>query len=344
MAVSALSNPTIPPGSLILVTGANGLIASHVVDQLLATGYQVRGTVRDLARCSWMEPFFSNRHGEGRFELLEVSNFSAPGAWDAAVKGVLGVAAVAGVASLASRDVDEALEDSFTCTVTLLEAAKAQPTIKSFVYTSSAWAAFTPDASKKRKLTEWSWNEEAVRLARGEGSPQEKAIPSFMATRTLLEQRIWDWVKRERPYFAFNSVLPDTVIGEVLNPQEQGIPSTCGMVKWLWDGTNMDLLSHMQPQYHVDTRDTGLLYVAALITPGVNGERLFGFGHRYSWHRVEQILSQLYPDKKLPGVKDNGWDQTEVPNGRAEELIRGLGKDGWTSLEDSVRDCAKGFA
>ncbi|KAI1493638.1 hypothetical protein F5X96DRAFT_151925 [Biscogniauxia mediterranea] len=344
MAASAISNPTIPLGSVVLVTGANGLIASHVVDQLLAAGYRVRGTVRDLSRCSWLEPFFANRHGEGRLELVEVSDFAAAGAWDAAVKGVAGVAAVAGGDSLAAQDVDKSVEDAFSSIASLLEAAKAEPTVKSFVYTSSAWSAWMPDASKKVKLTEWSWNEDAVRIARSDVSPQEKGITPFMAIRTLLEQRIWDWIKREKPSYTFNAILPDTVIGEVLNPQEQGFPSTCGMVKWLWDGTHLDFLSQMQPQYHIDTHDTGLLYVAALVTPGVNGERLYGFGHRYSWPRVEQILSRLYPNKKLPGLKDNGWDQTEVPNQRAEELIRGLGGNGWTSLEDSVRDCAKGFA
>jgi len=36
---------TIPPGSKILVTGANGFIGSNVVDQLLSLGYFVRGTI-----------------------------------------------------------------------------------------------------------------------------------------------------------------------------------------------------------------------------------------------------------------------------------------------------------
>ena len=36
----------LPTGSRILVTAANGYIASHVVDQLLVLGYAVRGTIR----------------------------------------------------------------------------------------------------------------------------------------------------------------------------------------------------------------------------------------------------------------------------------------------------------
>jgi len=34
----------------ILVTGASGFIASHIVQQLLEGGYRVRGTVRDPER------------------------------------------------------------------------------------------------------------------------------------------------------------------------------------------------------------------------------------------------------------------------------------------------------
>ncbi len=36
--------------SKILVTGASGFIALHCIDQLLAQGHEVRGTVRSLSR------------------------------------------------------------------------------------------------------------------------------------------------------------------------------------------------------------------------------------------------------------------------------------------------------
>lgn len=60
----------LPKGSKILVTGANGFIASHVVDQFLAAGYKVRGTVRSLEKGDWVRDFFEKRYaGNGRFEL-----------------------------------------------------------------------------------------------------------------------------------------------------------------------------------------------------------------------------------------------------------------------------------
>ena len=39
-------NRRIPTGEWVMVTGANGYIASHIVDILLQEGYNVRGTVR----------------------------------------------------------------------------------------------------------------------------------------------------------------------------------------------------------------------------------------------------------------------------------------------------------
>ncbi|KAI2638018.1 NAD(P)-binding protein [Hypomontagnella submonticulosa] len=334
---------TIPLGSTILVTGANGLIASHVVDQFLATGYNVRGTVRNLEKCAWLKPLFASRHPSRHFEIVQVSDFGAPGAWDAAIKGVSGVASVAGGAGLDIQDIDKALEEEFPWNEALLRAAKNEPSVKSFIYTSSAWAAWTPDPTKKTKLTEWSYNEDAIRIVRSDIPPEKKGMLSYMAFKALLEQRIWDWVKSENPSFSFNTILPITVIGECLDTKNSGSLSTCGMVKWVLDGVNLGILAKIPAQWHVDTRDTGLLYVAAMITPGVNRERLFAFGDRYSWPRVAQILRELYPGKNVPVLEDDGWDQTEVPNERAGELLRGLGQNRWTSLEDSVKACAESF-
>ncbi|KAI1379240.1 NAD(P)-binding protein [Hypoxylon crocopeplum] len=344
MAKLTFSNPTISPGSTILVTGANGLIASHVVDQLLSLGYKVRGTVRNPTKCTWMEPLFKSRYPSSHLEIVQVSDFGVPGAWDAAIKGVAGVAAVAGGVGLQVQDIDKALEEELPWNEALLQAAKNEPSVKAFVYTSSAWAAWTPDPTKSVELTEWSYNDHALRVVRSDATPHEKGIKPYMAFKTLLEQRIWDWVKRENPSFSFNTILPDTVIGGCLDPKNQGISSTCGLVKCLFEGVNLELLPLLPPQWHADTHDTGLLYVAALITPGVDRERLFAFSDRYSWPKVGRILKALYPQKDIPVLEDDGWDRTGVPNKRSEELLRGLGQSGWTRLEDSVKACAQGFA
>jgi len=82
----------IKQGQWVLVTGANGYIASHVTDVLLEEGYNVRGTVR--TEKPWLNKLFDDKYGKGRFETVLVPILDAPGAYDEAVKGAAGIAHV----------------------------------------------------------------------------------------------------------------------------------------------------------------------------------------------------------------------------------------------------------
>lgn len=97
----------LPSNSVILVTGANGYIASHVVDILLKQGYRVRGTVR--AEKPWLNKLFGDRHGEGKFETVLVPSLEAQGAYDEAVRGVAGIVHVVSFADVRFCGRDEHL-------------------------------------------------------------------------------------------------------------------------------------------------------------------------------------------------------------------------------------------
>lgn len=83
------SNYVIPPGSFILVTGANGYIASHVVNILLELGFRVRGTVRTAK--PWLNRYFCQKYGEGRFESVIVPALEEPEAWSNIMHKISGV-------------------------------------------------------------------------------------------------------------------------------------------------------------------------------------------------------------------------------------------------------------
>jgi nucleoside-diphosphate-sugar epimerase len=74
--MSVPQDVVLPQGSTILVTGANGYIGSHVIDQLLKYGYNVRGTVRDAKKSAWLQEHFDKEYGTGKFELLEVGDIT----------------------------------------------------------------------------------------------------------------------------------------------------------------------------------------------------------------------------------------------------------------------------
>src|ERR1700744_3558306 len=76
-------------GEWVLVTGANGYIATHIVDVLLEEGYNVRGTVRSAK--PWLNKYFDEKYGTGRFETRTIEALNDEGVFDDAIKGVGGV-------------------------------------------------------------------------------------------------------------------------------------------------------------------------------------------------------------------------------------------------------------
>lgn len=73
----------------LLVTGASGYIAAHVIHQLLEAGYKVRGTVRSESSAQKVRETHS-RYADA-LSFSYVKDIAAPGAFDEAVVGVDGV-------------------------------------------------------------------------------------------------------------------------------------------------------------------------------------------------------------------------------------------------------------
>jgi nucleoside-diphosphate-sugar epimerase len=83
-----MTEPLIPKASTILVTGVNSFIASHIADQLLTDGYEVRGTVRSISKGEKLQQHFDATYGKARFELVVVEEITLSGAFNEAVKGM----------------------------------------------------------------------------------------------------------------------------------------------------------------------------------------------------------------------------------------------------------------
>jgi uncharacterized protein YbjT (DUF2867 family) len=78
----------IEPGTTVFVTGVNGLIGSHVADQLLRRGYHVRGAVRDVEKSKWLAESFDVQYKEAKFSLVAVPDMTTEGCYDDVVEGM----------------------------------------------------------------------------------------------------------------------------------------------------------------------------------------------------------------------------------------------------------------
>lgn len=109
-------------GDLVLVTGATGYIGSHVVEELIAAGYKVRGTSRTSEKAQYLVDYINKTFGNGHLEVVEVPDMVAEGAYDEAVKGVSGIVHLASVLSWSNKP-EEAIPPSTRGTIAIIRSA-----------------------------------------------------------------------------------------------------------------------------------------------------------------------------------------------------------------------------
>ncbi|KAJ5376514.1 hypothetical protein N7509_013400 [Penicillium cosmopolitanum] len=331
-------NVTMPKGSLVLVTGANSYLASHVILQFLERGYKVRGTVRDIEKTSWLvEDLFKTASENGSFELVRVPNFIASNAFDEAVKGV---SAVIHVATLGlDPNPNNVLPQIVVATHSILESASKEPSVKEFVYTSSVAAMVIPSMEQVH-LTFDSWNDAVVELAWAPPPYKpSRAYIVYAAGKTIAEKALWEYVEKRAPHFNVNSITPASIMGECLSKSHAELPQM--FVKALYDG---DLIALQQllttpGTIHTDVKDTALLHVAAALDPEIKNERLFSWGESCTWNEILALMRAVAPGRKfvddLPGerLKLTADDRKSL-----DLLKRWTGREGWTPLKETITD------
>lgn len=216
--IKLLREPFLAPSStLILVTGASGHIASNIVREALDLGYQVRGTARTSEKC---EKTVAEHNKHPSYSTAVVSDFSyASGEIDAAVKGVDSIIHVASDTSF-SEDADKVVSGVVAGTENFLRAAAKEPKVKRFTLTSSAVAAVLPKPGVEGVVvTAETWDDEAVEAAKTKGTsvgPNPYAYVVYAASKTQGERAFWNFVKKEKPSFVANAVLPDFNTGRIV--------------------------------------------------------------------------------------------------------------------------------
>ncbi|KAJ7602296.1 NAD-P-binding protein [Mycena polygramma] len=334
---------TIEKGSFVLVTGANGFIASHVVDQLLAAGYNVRGTSRSAEKSKWLHEVFDKRYGAGRFECVSVPDMVADGAFDEAVKGVSGIVHLASIVTFSTK-VEEVVPPTVKGALEVLRSAAKEPGVKSVVYTSSSAACLLAQPDKVIVVTEDTWNESAVAEAHNDPSPNPWVVPARLRLKTYqitFHRAVWQFVAQTKPHFQVCTVVPNANFGPILQPG--GEPhSTASWVVKLIRGDKSVL--QFPPQWFVNVADTARLHVAGLIDPSCNGKRIFAFAAPYTWNEVLAILRKQNPGREfMEDAPDQGRDLSQIPNHFAEALLKKHYQKGFTGLEETVRENSRGL-
>ncbi|KAK2467480.1 hypothetical protein APHAL10511_000335 [Amanita phalloides] len=202
--------PAVPPGSKILVTGANGYVAIWVIRTLLEQGYVVRGTVRSEAKADFLRDEFQS-YGD-RFELAIVGDFLKEGAFDEAVKGVDAIQHLAAPVIMNSKNPKDVIDPAIKGTLGVLHSAQEIPSVKRVILMGSAGAVVRRDVG--RPLNEDDWNEACVEEVEKQGS-DANGHRIYHAAKVLSEKAAWSFYNDNKNQLSWDLTvaLPSYVFG-----------------------------------------------------------------------------------------------------------------------------------
>lgn len=332
--------------SPVLVTGVTGFVAAEIVKQLLADGYRVRGTTRDVEG--------ARRHGEltsleGADERLELvaADLKNPGAFTEPMAGCEYVIHVASPYTLEVEDPQRDLVDpAVNGTISILESAVATPTVKRIVITSS-FAAIS-SGPRDEPYDESDWNNTST-LERG----------PYAFSKTMAERAAWDFMESSDRHFGLVVINPTGVIGpSVVDRVNQTHEFMIGI-------TNGQSPAIIDISFAVvDVGDVARAHIKAMEIPSASGRYLVSAGapkfRRYVEIMEEEGLGEKY---KLPRLGlDNAFGSVLVrglmlfqPKLIRDFVISNLGRTPnldtskaeselgmrWSNVEDSLREQAR---
>ncbi|WP_133908922.1 NAD-dependent epimerase/dehydratase family protein [Actinophytocola oryzae] len=242
----------------VLVTGASGYIAGHVIAELRTHGYEVRGTARRLV--------------DGLEDVVAVDLLRDDG-WAEAVEGCDYVLHVASpVPRGVPRSDDEVVRPAVDGTLRVLRAA-ADAGVRRVVVTSSVNAVTTglPD---DRVHTEADWSD-------------VDRCPPYQKSKTLAERAAWEFA--ESTGLELVTTQPGTVVGPLLGP---AAVSSAGVVLSLL-ARQFPAVPNIGSAM-VDVRDVAVAHRLAMTTPAAAGNRYILAGEHLWLRDMARLLAEVY--------------------------------------------------
>jgi dihydroflavonol-4-reductase len=278
--------------STVLVTGGSGFIASHSIIQLLAAGYHVRTTVRNLDRENDVRSMMREGGVDPGDRLSFVAaDLGADAGWREAVAGCEYVLhAASPTPSRVYKHEDEMIIPAREGVLRVLRAAR-EAGVRRVVLTSAFGAIGYGHEPRTTPFNETNWTN-----LNGE-------VPAYQKSKTLAERAAWDFVDRGGGALELSVINPVAVLGPVLGPDYS---HSIRLVQRLLDG--LPGCPKINSGF-VDVRDVADLHVRAMIQPAAKGQRFLATSGASLWMLdVAKVLKRRMRDAA------NRVPTGEVPN------------------------------
>ena len=272
----------------VLVTGASGFIAKHIVLQLLQAGHTVVGSVRSAKRQAEVRTAVA-AHLEGddwQNRLFFASlDLNADKGWKEAMENVDVLMHTASPFPISQpENEDELIRPAVDGTLRALRAAKENG-INRVILTSSAVAVMQsnlPTDKLAHDETDWS-------------DLNHPTINAYGRSKTLAESAAWDFLQSDAPEMNLTTINPVLVLGP---PLDANFGSSVSVVERVLKAKDPALPKFGLPI--VDVRDVATMHLKALEMPDETRGMRFLASNGYVWFAdIAKTLKTAYPNRKI---------------------------------------------
>lgn len=296
--------------ALIAVTGANGFLGLHIVQQFLQKGIRVRAVVRTQQAGAIITKLFPNQNQNGLISLAIVPDILAgEDVYNDAFDNATAVIHTASPIFEVGKPTQDAEKDFYAPAIqgalNAIKAAARTSTVKRFIYTGSVVSSF-PEEGYGDVLHSYI-NPIDAKSARAYTDGQH----AYRASKAFSERALWHYFHANKPHFHLTVLLPSLIVGPPLDPNT---PLTTGSnsIYLLWAQKPELFIETDASTLAIDVRDCAKAHVNVALMQGphsaLDGQRLFV--SERTLHSVEaaNIASTSAPSfrKRWPsGIDDN---------------------------------------
>ncbi len=312
--------------SPVLVTGASGYIASHLIKLLLEKGFKVRGSVRSVsnkAKYQFLYDLVPEKKDNLTLVEAELTNKES---WLKAVEGCQYIFHVASpIPPSVPKDENDLIIPAVEGTLNVLEAA-VQKGAKKVVVTSSC-LSITVGLAPGKIATEEDWS-------------KEEFCPAYPKSKVRAEKAAWDFYEKNKGKIEVSTVLPSLVFGPTFTQHGNSSETLIAeIIRGTYPGV-MDLGFAV-----VDVRDVALAHFNAMFKEGTSGKRYINAGHNVLF---EEVFRALKSDLEPYGYKINdklvtGEEVVASGNAVAQRMVPLIGKKLQVNNERSKQELGMAY-
>jgi len=279
----------------VLLTGASGYIARHILVRLLGAGYDVRASLRDAGKgaalMAEVTPHLADAAAAGRVSFVSL-DLGQDAGWTDALRGVDALVHTASPFPMdAPKSEDELITPAVDGTRRALRAASAAG-VRRVVLTSSVAAMMGVDGQGRTgPLSEEDWTD-----------PDAPRLSAYAKSKTLAEMAAWEHVNSADPEMQLTTINPGFVTGA---PIGRATGTSMGIIRRILSGKDP-----MLPKVGfalVAVGDVAEAHVRALSLPESAGERVL-MASKFLWFRdLARIVAEVAPGRKIPTREAPIW-------------------------------------